>query len=52
MPIVWIIISSVFLYKLTVKTGQFDIIRNSVVSLTEDRRLQALIGSVLIWGIS
>ncbi|MFF2498915.1 L-lactate permease [Peribacillus sp. NPDC058075] len=43
LPIGWIIISSVFLYKLTVKTGQFDIIRNSVVSLTEDRRLQALL---------
>lgn len=43
LPIGWIIISSVFLYKLTVKTGQFDIIRNSVISLTEDRRLQALL---------
>jgi lactate permease len=43
MPIGWIIITSVFLYKLTVKTGQFDIIRTSVVSITEDRRLQALL---------
>lgn len=43
LPISWIIISSVFLYKLTVKTGQFDIIRSSVVSITEDRRLQALL---------
>ncbi|MCK7605294.1 L-lactate permease [Geobacillus stearothermophilus] len=43
LPIGWIIITSVFLYKLTVKTGHFDIIRNSVVSLTEDRRLQALL---------
>ncbi|WP_423797955.1 L-lactate permease [Neobacillus sp. SAB-20_R2A] len=43
LPIGWIIITSVFLYKLTVKTGQFDIIRHSVVSLTEDRRLQALL---------
>lgn len=42
-PIGWIIIASVFLYKLTVKTGQFDIIRSSVVTLTEDRRLQALL---------
>jgi len=42
-PIAWIIINSVFLYKLTVKTGQFDVIRNSVVSITEDRRLQALL---------
>jgi lactate permease len=42
-PIGWIIIASVFLYKLTVKTGQFDIIRHSVVTITEDRRLQALL---------
>jgi lactate permease len=43
LPIGWIIITSVFLYKLTVKTGQFDIIRNSVLSITDDRRLQALL---------
>lgn len=43
LPIGWIIITSVFLYKLTVKTGQFDIIRYSVLSITEDRRLQALL---------
>lgn len=43
LPIGWIIIASVFLYKLTVKTGEFEIIRSSVVSLTEDRRLQALL---------
>jgi lactate permease len=43
MPIGWIIIASVFLYKITVKTGQFDIIRASVVTITEDRRLQALL---------
>jgi lactate permease len=42
-PIGWIIIASVFLYKLTVKTGQFNIIRHSVLSITEDRRLQALL---------
>ncbi|WP_100332204.1 L-lactate permease [Bacillus xiapuensis] len=43
LPIGWIIITSVFLYKLTVKTGHFDIIRDSVLSITEDRRLQALL---------
>lgn len=43
LPIGWIIITSVFLYNLTVKTGQFNIIRSSVVSITEDRRLQALL---------
>ncbi len=42
-PIAWIIVTAVFLYKITVKTGQFDIIRASVVSLTEDQRLQMLL---------
>lgn len=43
LPIGWIIITSVFLYKMTVRSGQFNIIRSSVLSLTEDRRLQALL---------
>lgn len=42
-PIAWIIITAVFLYKITVKTGQFDIIRASVISITEDQRLQMLL---------
>ena len=42
-PIGWIIITSVFLYNLTVKTGYFNIIRHSVLSITEDRRIQALL---------
>jgi L-lactate transport len=42
-PIAWIIITAVFLYKITVKTGQFDIIRSSVLSVTEDQRLQMLL---------
>ena len=42
-PIAWIIIAAVFLYKITVKTGQFDIIRASVLSVTEDPRLQRLL---------
>ncbi|MBU0278905.1 MULTISPECIES: L-lactate permease [unclassified Gemella] len=42
-PIGWIILTSVFLYKMTVKTGHFNIIRDSVTSLTDDRRIQALL---------
>ncbi|MFW2177543.1 MULTISPECIES: L-lactate permease [unclassified Moraxella] len=42
-PIAWIIIGAVFLYKVTVKTGQFDIIRSSILSITEDQRLQMLL---------
>lgn len=43
LPIGWIIIISVFLYNVTVRTGQFEIIRHSVLSITEDRRIQALL---------
>jgi hypothetical protein len=39
----WIIIAAVFLYKVSVKTGQFDIIRSSILSITEDQRLQMLL---------
>lgn len=42
-PICWIILNSVFLYNLTVKTGKFDRIRDSIVSITDDRRLQILL---------
>ena len=42
-PIAWIIIGAVFIYKISVKTGQFDIIRSSILSITEDQRLQMLL---------
>jgi lactate permease len=42
-PIGWIVLSAIFLYTLTVETGQFEIVKHSVVSLTDDRRLQALL---------
>ncbi|MFZ5642810.1 MAG: L-lactate permease [Bacillota bacterium] len=42
-PIGWIVVTVVFLYNLTVKTGQFEIIKDSIASITEDRRLQALL---------
>ncbi len=42
-PIAWIIVAAVFLYKLTVKSGQFEIIRSSVLTITDDQRLQVLL---------
>ncbi|HCN46682.1 MAG TPA: L-lactate permease [Pseudomonas sp.] len=42
-PIAWIIVAAVFLYKLTVKSGQFEVIRSSVLSITDDQRLQVLL---------
>lgn len=42
-PIAWIIVTAVFLYKIVVKTGQFDVIRASVLAITDDQRLQVLL---------
>jgi len=42
-PIAWIIVAAVFVYRISVKTGQFDIIRASILSITPDQRLQMLI---------
>lgn len=42
-PIGWIILMALFLYNLTVESGQFEIIKSSISSLTTDRRLQALL---------
>jgi lactate permease len=41
-PIAWIVFSSIMLYRLAVDTGQFEIIKDSVGTLTDDRRLQAM----------
>ena len=41
-PIAWIVFTSIMLYRLAVDTGKFEIIKDSVGSLTDDRRLQAL----------
>ncbi|PEA82168.1 L-lactate permease [Bacillus pseudomycoides] len=42
-PICTIVIAAIFLYKLTVKTEQFNVIRDSISSITSDRRLQVLL---------
>jgi lactate permease len=43
LPIGWIVLAAIFLYSMTVETGQFDIVKHSVASLSEDRRIQALL---------
>jgi lactate permease len=43
LPIGWIILNAVFLYNLTVHTGQFEIVKSSVGRLSRDRRIQALL---------
>jgi lactate permease len=42
-PIAWVVFWAIALYRLTVETGQFDIIRASIGGLTRDARLQALL---------
>ena len=41
-PISWICFTSILLYRLAVDTGKFEIIKDSVGGLTNDRRLQAM----------
>jgi lactate permease len=42
-PICWIIIAAVFLFNLTVKSGQFEVIKHFIASISSDRRIQALL---------
>jgi lactate permease len=41
-PIGWIVFASILLYRLAVDTGKFEIIKDSVGTLSDDRRLQGL----------
>ena len=43
LPIGWIVFTAILLYKLTVETGKFEILKNSIGGLTRDQRLQALL---------
>ncbi|ALC83612.1 MULTISPECIES: L-lactate permease [Bacillus] len=42
-PIGYIIIMAVWLYKIAVKTGKFDVIRSSIANISRDQRLQVLL---------
>jgi lactate permease len=43
LKIVWIVIAAVFLYDISVDTGQFEIMKQSIAAITPDRRLQVLL---------
>jgi lactate permease len=43
LPIGWIVLNAVFLYSLTVETGGFEVVKRSVLALSDDRRVQALL---------
>src|SRR5437868_3482372 len=42
-PIGWIVLNVIFLYQITVATGQFELLERAVGGVTEDRRLQLLL---------
>ncbi len=42
-PIGWIVIASLILYRVTLDTGKFEIIKDSIGALSDDRRLQAVL---------
>ena len=42
-PIGWIVIASLILYRVTLDTGKFEIIKDAIGSLSDDRRLQAVL---------
>jgi len=42
-PIGWVVFAAILLYRITLESGKFEIVKDSVGRLTEDRRLQALL---------
>ncbi len=42
-PIGWIILNAIFVYNLSVETGQFTVLQHQVAGLSRDRRIQALL---------
>src|SRR5450631_2312801 len=42
-PILWIVINAIWVYKMTVRTGHFDVLRRSFAKISDDQRIQAVI---------
>ncbi len=42
-PIMWIVVNALWIYRLTVRTGHFDVLRRSFGRVSDDPRIQALI---------
>src|SRR6478609_8271365 len=42
-PIMWIVINAIWVYKMTVVTGHFDVLRRSFARVSDDQRIQAVI---------
>jgi len=42
-PIGWIVLNAIFVYQLSVESGQFTVLQHQVAGLSSDRRIQALL---------
>ncbi|WP_206507410.1 L-lactate permease [Streptomyces chrestomyceticus] len=42
-PILWIVVNALWVYRMTVRTRHFDVLRRSFSGLSADRRVQALV---------
>src|SRR5882757_2744900 len=42
-PIGWIVLNVIFLYRITVETGRFELLKRAIGGVTTDRRLQLLL---------
>src|SRR5271166_4468602 len=43
LKIAWIVLAAVYLYDISVETGQFEVMKESIAGITADRRLQVLL---------
>ena len=42
-PIMWVVIAAIWVYNMTVETGHFAVLRRSIASISQDRRVQAVL---------
>jgi lactate permease len=42
LPIGWIVLNAIFVYDISAKSGDFEVVKHSIAGLAEDRRIQAL----------
>jgi lactate permease len=43
LPIGWIVLNAIFIYDITVKSGDFEVVKHSIAGVASDRRIQALL---------
>ena len=42
-PIMWIVVNAIWIYRMTVDTGHFQVLRRSFAAISDDQRIQAII---------